>query len=51
MHDQRHDMLSIGGFASATQLSLKALRLYDQLGILKPRYVDGDSGYRCSWAS
>jgi DNA-binding transcriptional MerR regulator len=39
-------MLSIGGFASATRLSLKALRLYDQLGILKPRHVDRDSGYR-----
>jgi DNA-binding transcriptional MerR regulator len=39
-------MLSIGGFASAARLSLKALRLYDQLGILKPRDVDRDSGYR-----
>ena len=39
-------MLSIGGFASAAQLSLKALRLYDQLGILKPSYVDRESGYR-----
>lgn len=46
MDQQRHGMLSIGGFASAAQLSLKALRLYDQLGILKPSYVDRDSGYR-----
>lgn len=46
MDQQRHGMLSIGGFASAAQLSLKALRLYDQLGLLKPSYVDRGSGYR-----
>ena len=39
-------MLTIGGFADAAQLSLKALRLYDQLGILKPSYVDRESCYR-----
>jgi DNA-binding transcriptional MerR regulator len=46
MSYQRYDMLTIGGFASAARLSLKALRLYDQLGILKPSYVDPESGYR-----
>jgi DNA-binding transcriptional MerR regulator len=46
MNDPRHGLLTIGGFASATRLSLKALRLYDQLGLLAPRYVDPDSGYR-----
>jgi DNA-binding transcriptional MerR regulator len=46
MNHQRYDMLSIGGFANAAQLSIKALRLYDQLGILKPSYVDRESGYR-----
>lgn len=39
-------MLSIGGFAAASSLSIKALRLYEQLGILKPGYVDRESGYR-----
>ena len=39
-------MLTIGGFATATQLSIKALRLYADLGILVPSHVDGDSGYR-----
>ena len=29
-----------------TRLSIKALRLYDQLGILQPRHVDPQSGYR-----
>lgn len=46
MNDQRRGMLSIGAFARASLLSLKALRLYDQLGLLKPSYVDPDSGYR-----
>lgn len=38
--------LSLGHFARAAQLSRKALRLYDQLGILTPDYVDPESGYR-----
>ena len=32
--------LAAGRFAQAAQLSRKALRLYDQLGILVPEYVD-----------
>lgn len=46
MNDQRQGMLSIGQFVRATQLSIKALRLYEQLEILPPRYVDPESGYR-----
>jgi DNA-binding transcriptional MerR regulator len=46
MNDTRHNLLAIGSFANAAQLSLKALRLYAQLGILPPSYVDPDSGYR-----
>jgi DNA-binding transcriptional MerR regulator len=46
MNDTRHNLLAIGTFANAAQLSLKALRLYAQLGILPPSYVDPDSGYR-----
>jgi DNA-binding transcriptional MerR regulator len=37
---------SIGEFAAATRLSPKALRLYDELGLLPPARVDPDSGYR-----
>jgi len=44
--NQRNDLLSIGAFADMTRLSLKALRLYDQLNILPPRHVDPQSGYR-----
>jgi DNA-binding transcriptional MerR regulator len=46
MNEARHNLLPIGSFANAAQLSLKALRLYAQLGILPPSYVDPDSGYR-----
>ncbi|WP_104991562.1 MerR family transcriptional regulator [Deinococcus sp. NW-56] len=40
------DTLSIGAFACASRLSLKALRLYDDLGLLPPDRVDPDTGYR-----
>ncbi|RZS43703.1 protein phosphatase [Herbihabitans rhizosphaerae] len=39
-------MLTIGAFARASRLSQKALRLYDELGLLKPATVDPVSGYR-----
>ena len=40
------DQMSIGEFARRTRLSAKALRLYDELGLLPPARVDEDSGYR-----
>jgi DNA-binding transcriptional MerR regulator len=42
----RVDQISIGEFARRSRLSAKALRLYDELGLLPPARVDGDSGYR-----
>ena len=41
-----HDLMPIGRFAEASRLSIKALRLYDKVGLLPPIYVDHDSGYR-----
>ncbi len=38
--------VSIGEFARRSRLSLKALRLYDELGVLVPSRVDHVSGYR-----
>lgn len=38
--------LSIGVFARRSFLSMKALRLYDRLGLLTPDHVDPASGYR-----
>jgi len=40
------ELMTIGAFARASRLSPKALRLYDELGLLAPARVDPDSGYR-----
>jgi DNA-binding transcriptional MerR regulator len=39
-------LIPIGRFAQITRLSLKALRLYGETGLLPPVYVDPESGYR-----
>jgi DNA-binding transcriptional MerR regulator len=38
--------MTIGEFARQTRLTQKALRLYDALGLLEPRFTDPQSGYR-----
>ncbi|HND50576.1 MAG TPA: MerR family transcriptional regulator, partial [Anaerolineales bacterium] len=43
---QPEELLSIGAFAGLTRLSIKALRLYDQLNLLQPKWVDPQTGYR-----
>lgn len=40
------DLIPIGQFAAASRLSPKALRLYDESGLLPPALVDPESGYR-----
>jgi DNA-binding transcriptional MerR regulator len=40
------ELMTIGAFADRTRLSSKALRLYDQLGLLSPAQVDPATGYR-----
>ncbi|WP_448317245.1 MerR family transcriptional regulator [Streptomyces sp. CO7] len=40
------ELLTIGAFAKASRLSPKALRLYDELGLLAPAHVDPVNGYR-----
>jgi DNA-binding transcriptional MerR regulator len=40
------DLMTIGEFARLSRLSPKALRLYDELGLLPPAEVDPGSGYR-----
>jgi DNA-binding transcriptional MerR regulator len=40
------NLISIGQFSLLTRLTVRALRLYDKLGILVPAHVDPDSGYR-----
>ncbi|MEU5563520.1 MerR family transcriptional regulator [Micromonospora musae] len=39
-------LLTIGAFARAARLTPKALRLYDEVGLLTPAAVDPESGYR-----
>ncbi|MEM7714814.1 MAG: helix-turn-helix domain-containing protein, partial [Cyanobacteria bacterium P01_A01_bin.68] len=39
-------MLKIGDFSKLSQVTVKALRLYDQLGLLKPADIDEFTGYR-----
>ena len=39
-------MYNIGTFSRITGLTVKALRLYHERGILEPRFVDEKSGYR-----
>lgn len=38
--------MSISAFARRSLLSAKALRLYDESGLLRPNHVDPDTGYR-----
>jgi serine/threonine protein phosphatase PrpC len=40
------DRMSIGDFARASNLTPKALRLYDEMGLVRPAEVDEYSGYR-----
>jgi DNA-binding transcriptional MerR regulator len=46
MRSEHVDQMRIGEFARRSRLSAKALRLYDELGLLPPARVDEDSGYR-----
>ena len=39
-------LLTIGAFSRMTHLSVKALRHYDDVGLLRPAHVDASSGYR-----
>lgn len=41
-----HKLVPIGRFSQLTGLSIKALRLYDERGLLRPAVVDFTSGFR-----
>lgn len=40
------NLIPIGRFSKMTRLSVKALRLYDEIGLLPPAHIDASSGYR-----
>ena len=46
MRVRNDELLSIGRFAQLTGLTAKALRHYDEVGLLRPAYVDDFTGYR-----
>ncbi len=39
-------MIKIGDFSKLARVSIKALRYYDEMGLLKPIYIDRDTSYR-----
>jgi DNA-binding transcriptional MerR regulator len=42
----KNNLMPIGQFSNACRLSIKALRHYDERGLLKPAFVDPATGYR-----
>lgn len=44
--DQNYELLTTGDFARRTRLSVKALRIYDENGLLRPAQVNPSNGYR-----
>src|SRR5215469_2555007 len=43
---KEHTHLKIGEFARVAQVSIATLHHYDQYGLLKPKALDPDTGYR-----
>jgi DNA-binding transcriptional MerR regulator len=39
-------MIKIGDFSKMAKVTIKALRYYDEIGLLKPSYIDKDTSYR-----
>ena len=40
------ELVGVGAFAQLSGLTVETLRHYHQVGLLEPRSVDPDSGYR-----
>lgn len=41
-----NNLLSIGKMAEMNHITVATLRLYDEMNLLKPRYIDEMTGYR-----
>lgn len=39
-------MLKIGDFSKMGKTTVKTLRYYDSIGLLRPKQIDADNGYR-----
>ena len=46
MEDHKSTLLPIGKMAKANRISIATLRLYDQMDLLQPAYIDPETGYR-----
>ena len=46
INEGKDALVTIGVFARRSRLSMKALRLYDRMGLLVPADVDSENGYR-----
>ena len=42
----RHNFITIGELSKLTGVNAKSIRYYEKIGVLKPAYVDPESGYR-----
>ena len=40
------NLYRIGMFSKMNQITIKTLRYYDEVGLLHPRFIDPDNGYR-----
>ncbi|MCL2294848.1 MAG: MerR family transcriptional regulator [Spirochaetes bacterium] len=43
---RKNQLLSIGEISKSTGVSIKSLRYYERIKVLKPAFIDPDSGYR-----
>lgn len=39
-------LYKIGVFSQMNKITIKTLRHYDEIGLLKPAYIDNNNGYR-----
>ena len=44
--DEKRGLLSIGKMAKVNRVTIATLRLYDEMGLLRPSYIDTETGYR-----
>ncbi|MBQ6701164.1 MAG: MerR family DNA-binding transcriptional regulator, partial [Oscillospiraceae bacterium] len=42
----KNELLSIGEMAKINNISISTLRLYDEIGLIKPCHIDAESRYR-----
>ena len=44
--EKNRGLLSIGKMAKVNRVTIATLRLYDEMGLLRPSYIDTETGYR-----